>query len=60
VKNKKEYFPEKVCSSCAVMAGGKLRTVTATWHEARCDVCGLTKPVTQPRDFGYPRFFKPA
>lgn len=28
----------------------------ATWHEGTCDICGLRKAVTEPRDFGYPDF----
>ena len=28
----------------------------ATWHIGECGVCGETKEVTQPRDFGYPHF----
>lgn len=35
-----------VCADC-----GKLRNERATWHEGKCDVCGLTKPVTERRDF---------
>lgn len=58
--NKIEIFPAQVCSACAVLAGGRLRTLTATWHEGKCEVCGITKTVTQPRDFGHPRFFKAA
>ena len=25
----------------------------ATWHSNECDICGLTKTVTAPRDFGH-------
>jgi hypothetical protein len=56
---KKEFFPSVVCGSCAVAAGGKLRTGSGTtWHIGECEVCGFSKPVTQPRDFGHPKFFK--
>ena len=28
----------------------------ATYHMDTCDVCGVYKEVTEPRDFGYPEF----
>jgi hypothetical protein len=55
---KKQIFPTWVCADCAVAAGGKLRTANATWHTGKCHACGLTKSVTEPRDFGHPKFFK--
>lgn len=50
-------YPEKVCHDCGTEAVGSYKaTHTSTYHEARCDVCGEVKGVTQPRDFGYPIF----
>jgi hypothetical protein len=54
---KKRVYPQWVCSDCAVAAGGKKRGENATWHEGKCGICGLTKGVTEPRDFGHPQFY---
>lgn len=45
------YF---ICNDCA-KAAGKLRSASrmATFHTAPCDVCGETKAVTEPRDWGH-------
>lgn len=48
-------YPSWVCHDCATAAGGVARR-DSTWHEEPCQVCGMTKAVTQPRDYGYPRF----
>lgn len=56
-QTRKRVYPQWVCSDCAVAAGGKLRGAGATWHEGKCGVCGVTKSVTQPRDFGHPAFY---
>jgi len=43
--------PVWICGDC----GGKYgrgECGLATWHEDRCDICGLTTFVTEPRDFG--------
>lgn len=32
------------------------RAKLSTWHVGKCDVCGETKPVTEPRDFGHSVF----
>lgn len=51
----KEY-PTWVCQECGEKASkGKQKTIS-TWHEGKCDVCGETKSVTEPRDFYYPKF----
>lgn len=50
-------YPDYVCTDCAVAHGGKMpKGHCATWHEGKCGVCGLIKPVTEPRDFGHPKF----
>lgn len=57
-----EDYPTWVCTECAEAAGGKMPVDhLATWHYDKCDVCGgEKKTVTQPRDFGYPKFAKTA
>ena len=43
-----------VCYDCGMRYGtreygdGQL----STWHTGRCDICGKTCPVTEPRDLG--------
>jgi hypothetical protein len=50
-------YPSWVCYDCATKAGGKLRDPESTTvHTGDCEVCGITQWVTQPRDYGYPRF----
>ena len=44
-----------VCNRCATDAGGVCNH-PATWHVGKCDVCGNETAVTEPRDFGYPKF----
>lgn len=48
-------YPVWVCHDCAIKSGGRQPGI-ATYHENICDVCGEKKSVTQPRDYGYPRF----
>ena len=52
-------YPLWVCHSCG-LAHSKLGVVTgtSTWHSAICGVCLKEKPVTSPRDYGYPKFPK--
>ena len=52
-------YPSRVCQSCGDKASGTRVNLIATWHEGKCDVCGKIKPVTEPRDFGYPKFGSP-
>lgn len=55
-KKKKEY-PDWVCFDCAIKAGGKMpEGHLATFHVGVCDVCFDKKIVTEPRDYGYPKF----
>jgi hypothetical protein len=45
-----------VCADCATRAGGKLQGECSTWHFGQCGVCNRGRYVTEPRDYGYPRF----
>ena len=45
-------YPEWICHECG-MKYGRREPGSATWHTGKCDVCGETKSVTQPRDFGH-------
>jgi hypothetical protein len=53
-------YPEWVCYDCGInarLAVGKFTPIgTATYHIDKCDVCEEEKEVTEPRDFGYPKF----
>jgi hypothetical protein len=49
-------YPSRVCQSCGDKASGTRVNLIATWHEGKCDVCGETEPVTEPRGFGDPEF----
>lgn len=62
---KKKPYPVWVCDNCAnnalakdINKNCKSHSVSgcATYHTGKCDICGETKPVTEPRDFGYPVF----
>jgi hypothetical protein len=49
-------YPSWVCHACAMAAGGRDDGRDSTWHMGYCGVCRLSKPVTEPRDYGYPVF----
>ncbi len=50
-------YPNWCCYACGIKAsGGRKLHEYATYHQARCDVCGEVAPVTEPRDFRYPGF----
>ncbi len=51
-----EPYPSWVCWNCAQRAKGKPSDVIQTWHYGTCDVCGKKTHVTEPRDFGDPKF----
>jgi len=53
--NKLKPYPTWVCHSCGTHER-KCLVLCATYHMGICDVCGERKVVTQPRDFGYPKF----
>lgn len=52
-------YPQWVCEDCGKKAAKKSyikQMFVSTWHMDKCDVCGEEKAVTEPRDFGYPKF----
>lgn len=51
-----EPYPDYVCQDCAEKGGGSMPDGhLATWHMNECPCCLQFKPVTQPRDFRYPK-----
>jgi hypothetical protein len=56
IYNLKKY-PEWCCSPCGIKHGGKgVGGGTSTFHAGTCEVCEVMQYVTEPRDYGYPRF----
>ena len=53
---KLKRYPYWVCRDCGLSASGWRVSTCSTVHWGRCGVCWRMKAVTQPRDFGYPRF----
>lgn len=50
-------YPAWVCPWCIKKAGGVQRVGTmAIFHKDICDVCRKITFVTEPRDYGYPKF----
>lgn len=51
-------YPTSVCNNCGREAQKDKRKIhsISTWNMGTCDVCGLERPVTETRDFGYPAF----
>ena len=51
-------YHDWVCYDCGIKARGRPLPdgSISTYHEGKCGVCGKTKAVTEPRDFGYPDF----
>lgn len=49
-------YPLWICHDCGMKARKRPlpEGSVATFHKAKCDVCGEIKAVTQPRDYGYP------
>jgi hypothetical protein len=43
--------PAWVCDGCGRGTYGEPAGIS-TWHEGICGICGLNRPVTEPRDFG--------
>ena len=59
VKCTESNYPGWTCHDCAVEAGGMFPPGhVATWHPDICPVCGDTRGVTEPRDYGYPKYKK--
>lgn len=44
-----------VCMDCGKEHGRSRPSECCTWHVGKCDICGQTKEVTEPRDFGHLR-----
>jgi len=61
-KNKIDFdndgYPCWICNECATSRGYSNRCTMSTYHEDACGWCEEIKAVTQPRDYGYPRFSK--
>lgn len=60
MKNLKPY-PTWVCNECGIPASLKQGislpvSNCPTFHIGKCDVCGVKAAVTEPRDYGYPKF----
>lgn len=60
--SKLKKYPTWVCSDCG-KAGLTSKSVdrympeeVSTFHKGICGVCGKELSVTQPRDYGYPKF----
>lgn len=45
-------YPAWVCEPCGSKYGHRTPT-EATYHAGRCDVCGNSATVTEPRDYGH-------
>ena len=66
VRNKITWYPSEICRDCGYAANlltclrkYKARPIknefeVSTLHKGRCEVCGIIKHVTEPRDFFYP------
>lgn len=47
-------YPDQVCISCGNRHGrGMPEGHLCTMHLGECGICGETRPVTEPRDFGH-------
>lgn len=49
-------YPSVVCYKCGINASKGKSFSMSCYHNAKCDVCGKVKPVTEPRDYYYPKF----
>ena len=51
-------YPYQVCAQCGEKAQKNKRKMfsVSTYNIGVCEVCGKERPVTEARDFGYPRF----
>lgn len=45
-------YPQWICGPCGDKYGEQ-KCGIATWHEEKCEICGVITMVTEPRDFGY-------
>lgn len=51
----RDDYPDAICNDCGRIYG-KDTFCVSTYHKARCGWCGIVKPVTEPRDFAYPKY----
>jgi len=54
-------YPSWVCYDCARNAGyvcQGMQMQLSTYHMGICDVCNEEKALSEPRNYGYPRFRK--
>lgn len=51
------HYPAWICTDCAVKNKGKFpKGHIATWHIEECGWCHENKAVTEPKDYGFPRY----
>ncbi len=54
---KLKTYPEWCCDRCAGETGNRMpEEHLATYHIGECDICGIMKEVTEPRDYRFPKF----
>jgi len=53
-----EEYPRWICQECANSRGHHNLCLVSSYCMATCGWCDKNKPVTQPRDYGYPPFSK--
>jgi hypothetical protein len=46
-------YPNQICAECGLDYGTYIYKLSC-WSIGICGWCGVEKPVTEPRDFGYP------
>ena len=46
-------YPTWICRDCGLRYGCAASNAATTWHTETCDICGIKKAVTEPRDFGH-------
>ena len=51
----KDKYPAWICSACGNKYG-KARDTIATFHFGECGWCNKKASVTEPRDYGYPKY----
>lgn len=49
-----DNYPSVICAPCGKI-WGRRECGMATWHIAKCGICGDATSVTEPRDFGHLR-----
>lgn len=51
-------YPSWICSFCGETHGKTTKDQVATFHIGICGWCGNERAVTEPRDYGYPKFVR--